>query len=92
MTRLALLAAAGLFLAAAAHTPYRWTHSLPEGCYWRQRASWAVLGPSEPDTAAQAAQLACWKRRGLASPSPAVRIVLPSWPSEADLTAWRDEP
>lgn len=73
------LAAVALFAILTA-TPYRWTHTLGPGCYWRP-GPFALLGRAIPSPTDQAAQEACLERRGLKSLGP-VKLLLTRWPDE----------
>ncbi len=79
-------------LLAAPHAPYTAGHRLTTACQWHARPLLGFLGPLEPDTAAQAAEFRCWQRHGLASPSPFVRVIVRKFPTQAELTAWRNDP
>lgn len=83
---LAPFAALTAFYALVTCSPYQWRHSLTDACTWRQRPSLALWGPSQPDAEANAAQLACWERRGLKSETPFVKLIVRKWPQteEAD--------
>jgi hypothetical protein len=77
--------------AVLADAPTAWAYRLTEGCAWAPRRwSYALGEPLAPrlDRQAEAAQLACWYGRGMASPIPLVKIVLRTWPTEAELAAW----
>jgi len=83
---LALLASLGRF-------PYQWGHSLSVGCQWSERDYLGAVGPGEPDAAARRSEFACWERHGLKAPDwQSIKVLLPQWPSEAELTAWNGEP
>lgn len=97
MTRRQLLglspfAALVLFLYAEPRVPYEWGHTLTGACSWHARPALGLLGPVRPPPGSRARRMqdACWYRRGLKSTTPFVKIVLPEFPSAAQLTAWRE--
>lgn len=93
MKLLAIMGAGWLFLAATAHVPFRWTHTLGHGCSWRTRPAVAFLGRGSPDTAAARAERRCWARRGAHGPDglPAIHTLLARFPAPAELAAMNGE-
>lgn len=82
ITATALLAA--LYFAAGWFLPVGWTHSLSDQCAWRQRPWAAALRlPRSPRLGMpeNMRQASCWARRGLASPSPLVKLVVRKFPT-----------
>lgn len=93
MKFLAIIGAGWLFLAATAHVPFQWTHTLGTTCSWRTRPALALLGRGSPDTAAASAEWRCWARRGSRDPDalPAVKVILRKFPTPAELAAMNGE-
>lgn len=81
--------------------PLTWTHTLNAQCSFDRRPWFGALplgirphirlrvGFLPPEV--QEAVMACHVRRGLVNPQGYVNEVRRSWPSEAELTAWRAE-
>lgn len=76
--------------------PYGWMHDLTPTCHWKAQKwprtagleSWGI-GPAE-----QAAQWRCERSRGAHDPEPipTLKVLLRTFPTEAELTAWNGEP
>lgn len=87
---LAIGAIAGLLALARPLEPFSWGHRLSRACTWLPDASAQAFGREYPEPAAQAAERACWARRG-AHGSGYVRIIERTWPDAAQLAAWNGE-
>lgn len=80
----------GALMAATAHVPYEWTHTLSRTCFWSQRPHTRFLGRASPDTEAAAREERCWQGRGShgANMTPSIKVLLRRWPSSAEMAAW----
>lgn len=92
MRPLTAILAVGAYVAAGSAVPFSWSHTLSESCHWLPRPFYDRLGlvrgdPSANDNMARAA---CFARRGLASDSLSIRDLRRQWPSEVEITAWRN--
>lgn len=71
--------------------PYSWGHSLSASCTWAPRPAAQAFGGEYMDRAANAAELACWRRHGARAFFGDVETILPKWPTEAQLAAWNGD-
>lgn len=82
-----------IFLAAGAHLPYQWTHTLSATCYWSPKPWMRHLGSATATGPAWAMEDRCWAARGAHDPDalPDIKVLLKKWPSQAQLDAWKGD-
>lgn len=79
--------------------PVRVTHRLNSSCTWDRKWWFKVIAPAVKghvdyrigDQEDQWMAFRCWRTHGLKSRQPAVKTILPHWPSKAQLGAWEGQ-